>query len=153
MRVAFLPLLMVAVACGDDDVSAAGDAGFVVPDASSSAECVPYFLSAADRDARDAGNDMDAGGDGGTLTLMCDMPGLPDSECADIAWTFAGGEQISLVGCCTPAGICGGLDPSEVAGCITRDVFGLAPSSCTPASDVDAGRDDAGDDDASVPST
>ncbi len=160
MRVGLLSLLVLAIACGDDDVSTTGDSGFTIRDASLGTECVPYFLSNADRDldagdtmgGRDAGT-MDAGHDAGALSLMCDMPGLPDSECANIEWTFAGGEHISLAGCCVPAGTCGGLDPTGLAGCIGREVFGLSVTTCTPSANLDAGDDDGGDNEASVPAT
>lgn len=161
MRVGFLALLLVvAIACGDDDISVSGDSGFSIRDASSSDGCVPYFLAAADRD-RDAGNldggSVDAGGrDAGPLALTCDMPGTLDSECADIEWTFAGGEHITLAGCCAPGdgtstGSCGGVDPTGLAGCIGREIFGLQAATCLPDANLDAGHDDAGDDDAAVP--
>lgn len=146
MRVGVVALVVVwALGCGDDDVGGLGDSGFSSRDAASDAGCeLPFYLSAHDRNL-DAGiDDAGHGLDAGNVTLACEFrPGTIDNECENIDWHFAGGEHILLPGCCTATGECGVLDPTNALGCIPRDVFGEAPTSCNFDPTMDAGDDDA----------
>lgn len=168
MRVgcAALVLAVAAIGCGDDDSSALRDGGFSRRDASID-NCVPYYLAsgpcAPERDAgmgADAGMAADAGMDTDRRVSLADLScepteGRADTECQDIAWDFACGEHLDLVGCCTNDGACGAIDPTGVLGCIDRKVFGASGASCTPDPGMDAGddQDASADDDAFVSST
>jgi len=142
MRVGVVTLLVVCtLACGDDDAGGLPDSGYSTRDASIDAGCLPFYLSASDRN-------HDGGLLDGGATLSCDFrPGTLDSECANIDWNFAGGEHIDLAGCCAAEGQCGLLDPTGVLGCVARDVFGETSIASTVGSNNDAGNMDAGGND------
>jgi hypothetical protein len=150
MRVGWLALVLSAFAmgCGDDDSAALRDGGFAARDATVD-NCVPYYLATG---LCEPGSDAGMGAAVNLSGLSCEpTEGRADTECADIAWDFACGEHLDLIGCCTLQGACGVIDPTGVLGCIDRQVFGELPLSCTADPGMDAGAElDAGDDDASA---
>lgn len=149
-----LALAIATVGCGDDDSSLLRDAGFSRGDAAIN-QCVPYYLASGRCELG-----LDAATDAHPVVnlsgLSCArVEGAANAECADLAWDFACGEHLDLIGCCTTQGRCGVLDPTGVLGCVDRQFFGASEMQCTADAGMDAGHEaDSGtDEDASVPTT